>query len=48
MDFLFAALGIIFAGIMTLTLAGAIYEHRSALPMVSFMFVAILIFGFIW
>ena len=33
---------------MTLGLAGAIYEHRAALPMVGLMFVAIILFGLIW
>lgn len=48
MDILFAALGVILAAVMTLALAGALYEHRAALPMVAVMFVAILLFGFIW
>ncbi|PTQ77204.1 hypothetical protein C8R21_1566 [Nitrosospira multiformis] len=30
---------------ITLGLAGAIYEHRAAPPMVGFMFVALILFG---
>ena len=34
--------------VMTLGLAGAAYENRSALPMCAAMFFAILIFGATW
>lgn len=33
---------------MTLALAGAVYEHRAALPMVGLMFVALILFGLMW
>jgi hypothetical protein len=45
MSLLFAALSLALAVFMTLGLAGAIDEHREALPMVALMFVAPLVFG---
>lgn len=47
-DILFALIGIVLATFMTLGLAGAVYEHRAALPMVAVMFVAVLVFGALW
>lgn len=41
-------IGIVITVTMTLGLAGAVYEHHAALPMVAVMFLAILIFDFIW
>lgn len=41
-------IGTVITVILTLGLAGAIYEHRSALPMVAVMFVALLVFGMLW
>lgn len=48
MDILLALIGTAAGIFMTLALAGAVYEHRAALPMVGLMFFALILFGLMW
>ena len=43
------ALGLIaLAAVMTLTMAGAVYANRNALPVVGVVFTALVVFGLFW
>ncbi len=48
MDALVFVVGVILAGLMLMTLIGAIYANRAALPVVGTVFGALILFGLFW